>query len=85
MATAWGTFITPAVPKVVSPSVIPSSASPRPCWIIQPPTVWATSRIKQPGADRQGHRGAARMAVKAGTVTTRGHGGLDGDSAATHE
>jgi hypothetical protein len=68
MATACGTFITPAAPKVVSPSVAPSLAGPVPCWIIQPPTPWATSRTSSPARIATAMLGEARMAVKASTV-----------------
>jgi hypothetical protein len=71
MATACGTFITPAAPKVVSPWVTPASAGPTPCWIIQPPTPWATSRMSRPARIAMAMLGKARMAVNASTVTAR--------------
>src|SRR5215510_14670854 len=60
MATACGTFITPAAPTAVSPWVTPSLAGPTPWPIIQPPTAWATSRITSPARMATATDGAAR-------------------------
>jgi hypothetical protein len=61
----------PGRPEGGQPVVALSLAGPTPCWIIQPPTPWATSKMSRPVRIARVMLGGACMAVNASIVRAK--------------